>query len=70
MLVPKCICWRDVSRDRREILALVAISPVMLLVKELFALVRGYNCDMAADSGPMKLQLLLAAAVTLAQWED
>ena len=38
MLEPKYICSRDVSLDKREIRALVAISPVMLLVRELLAL--------------------------------
>ena len=38
MLVPRCICCGDVSPDKREILELVAVPPVTLLVKELFAL--------------------------------
>lgn len=51
MLVPKCICCGDVSLDKREILELVAIPSVMLLVKELFALVCSYTCDKAAVLG-------------------
>lgn len=59
MLVPKCICCRDVSTDKREILELVAIFPVMLLVKELFALVCRYTCDKAVVSGQWNHSCLL-----------
>lgn len=47
----KHICWRDISRDKREILVLVAISSVMLLVKELLPPACSYTCDKAGVSG-------------------